>query len=679
MTSRESVSIISAGSVDAGKSTLLGVLKKGELDSKTNPVRNFVAKHKHECYDEHNKNCVDRTSCESINNIKLYNKDITLIDLAGHEKHFKTTAYGMTNLHPDHALLMVNCNKGVLAMTKEHLSAIIKLNIPLKIICTKEDITTNKTYERTKLSIKNELKKYNLEAHFFNSTKHLEIKKDVFKKKDSILLKILTNSIIFKKFNKNDLLNFLSSNEIDIKDEKNIIFINRYLNCFGFLKEFDFDEDFLDNSIYFFNKTRNPDFYAIFDSKIKKDLIKNLVEETVNIKDKTILKRFEKYIEQLKYYLWIFDNQQNNEKIKNKIIQLINEYSKKLVIENKKYLNDICLEFIEYSKSDDIIDNFNFSKELLKEIKSILSKYFKLKELSSFDMIKEELIKSQETSKIITVFTISSRTGYFIESLKYFLSYIPKNKDNWNKDEESKFYIDNVYGFNSKKSKTQLNFKGFVVSGILRGKNINLGDKVYIGPYYSDFIECIVKSMHDDFRNNIKTICNTHRGTLGLQIIDKQFQILNSSHFKKGMMVIKNKDLTNNFKYKFKAKIRTNKNSKLNMKSGFSPFIHSNSIKQTATIEVINGKEIKPGEIGDCYVKFLKNPEYVFNGQVFLFREGQTKGFGKIVDINCENNELVKNFDDSKTINVNKIIEDLAEGNFTSKIHNRNYEPRLVE
>lgn len=37
---------------------------------------------------------------------------VTLVDLAGHEKYFKTTAYGLTGHMPDYACLVVGANAG---------------------------------------------------------------------------------------------------------------------------------------------------------------------------------------------------------------------------------------------------------------------------------------------------------------------------------------------------------------------------------------------------------------------------------------------------------------------------------------------------------------------------------------------------------------------------------------
>ena len=43
-------------------------------------------------------------------------KVVTLVDLAGHERYFKTTAYGLTGHLPDYACLIIGANAGELAL-----------------------------------------------------------------------------------------------------------------------------------------------------------------------------------------------------------------------------------------------------------------------------------------------------------------------------------------------------------------------------------------------------------------------------------------------------------------------------------------------------------------------------------------------------------------------------------
>ena len=45
-------------------------------------------------------------------------KVISFIDLAGHERYFKTTLYGLSGCAPDYVMLMVGGNAGLIGMSK---------------------------------------------------------------------------------------------------------------------------------------------------------------------------------------------------------------------------------------------------------------------------------------------------------------------------------------------------------------------------------------------------------------------------------------------------------------------------------------------------------------------------------------------------------------------------------
>ncbi|KAJ8345802.1 hypothetical protein SKAU_G00299950 [Synaphobranchus kaupii] len=152
------VRVAVVGNVDAGKSTLLGVLTHGELDNGRGFARQKLFRHKHEMEsgrtssvgndilgfdhegqvvnkpDSHG-GCLDWTKiCEKSSKV------ITFIDLAGHEKYLKTTVFGMTGHLPDFCMLMVGSNAGIVGMTKEHLGLALALNVPVFVVVTKIDM-----------------------------------------------------------------------------------------------------------------------------------------------------------------------------------------------------------------------------------------------------------------------------------------------------------------------------------------------------------------------------------------------------------------------------------------------------------------------------------------------------------------------------------------------------------
>ncbi|XP_064641825.1 GTP-binding protein 1-like [Lineus longissimus] len=150
------VRVAVVGNVDAGKSTLLGVLTHGELDNGRGHARLRLFRHKHEV-DSGRTSSVgnDILGFDSIGNVvnkpdhghldwtkicQEASKVITFIDLAGHEKYLKTTVFGMTGHAPDFSMLMIGANAGIVGMTKEHLGLALALNVPVFVVVTKIDM-----------------------------------------------------------------------------------------------------------------------------------------------------------------------------------------------------------------------------------------------------------------------------------------------------------------------------------------------------------------------------------------------------------------------------------------------------------------------------------------------------------------------------------------------------------
>ena len=140
------------GSVDAGKSTLTGVLVNNCLDDGKGAARSSVMRHLHEQETGRtssiSQNFIRYKINDEGNDLGSNEKILSLIDLCGHEKYFKTTVVGMNRLL-DYCCLMVGANMGVLRMTREHLITSLSLDIPTMIVITKYDISPENKYKDT--------------------------------------------------------------------------------------------------------------------------------------------------------------------------------------------------------------------------------------------------------------------------------------------------------------------------------------------------------------------------------------------------------------------------------------------------------------------------------------------------------------------------------------------------
>lgn len=159
------IRIAVVGNVDAGKSTMLGVLVKGSLDDGRGKARVNLFRHKHEIesgrtssvgmeimgFDSRGEIVASqqgrRLSWEEIG--KRSAKVISFSDLAGHERYLRTTVFGMLSSSPNYCLLMVAANNGLVGMSKEHLGIALALNVPVMVIITKIDICPPQILQET--------------------------------------------------------------------------------------------------------------------------------------------------------------------------------------------------------------------------------------------------------------------------------------------------------------------------------------------------------------------------------------------------------------------------------------------------------------------------------------------------------------------------------------------------
>jgi GTPase len=132
------------GGVDCGKSTLLSVLKNGDLDDGKGLARSKIVKYKHEFE-------TGRTSAITQHYVPITESKICcFIDLCGHEQYLHTTLHGMCGFYVDFAIIVVGGNLSITEMTKEHMNTCLSLNIPFMVVITKIDSSPPHVLAKTK-------------------------------------------------------------------------------------------------------------------------------------------------------------------------------------------------------------------------------------------------------------------------------------------------------------------------------------------------------------------------------------------------------------------------------------------------------------------------------------------------------------------------------------------------
>lgn len=166
------------GNVDSGKSTIISVLKENILDNGRGLARKKTLKHIHE-------QDSGRTSSVTHHYFQTENQILSFVDLAGHEKYYKTTIFGASGCSLDYIMILVGANMGVTHMTIEHIVLSIVLKLPFIIIITKIDLCPKNILEQTIKSIQKTLKryKYNKPLTFLDNNNYYNYY-DFFYKKD---------------------------------------------------------------------------------------------------------------------------------------------------------------------------------------------------------------------------------------------------------------------------------------------------------------------------------------------------------------------------------------------------------------------------------------------------------------------------------------------------------------
>ena len=297
--------------------------------------------------------------------------------------------------------------------------------------------------------------------------------------------------------------------------------------------------------------------------------------------------------------------------------------------------------------------NMGFSKMSIEHLKMII--YLKINffiVLTKVDIcpenIKENTIESIKKFLIeynikynVPIISLSSKTGQNIDSLKKYLSKLKKIHKISNFNYTPLFTVETKYNVVG---------VGTVVSGKLLHGNINKNDKLLLGPINNNFVTVLVKSLHDNFRNDIMCINEGESGCINIKNIDKNKIDFKKCKFKKGMYILQNNDITQNkhiLSWSFVALISLISNHSTTISKNYQPVINCNKIMQSARIIQINEINnnivegdynidksiVRSGDMSTVIFKFSYRPELINKNDIFIFREGSTKGIGRIIDV----------------------------------------------
>lgn len=189
-----------------------------------------------------------------------------------------------------------------------------------------------------------------------------------------------------------------------------------------------------------------------------------------------------------------------------------------------------------------------------------------------------------------------------------------------NKEENStgcQMYVDKIYNIDG---------VGPVVSGTVQSGTIETGDEVMIGPMSNgQFREVSVRSIEIHYYSVDKAKSG--------QIASLAISDVETEELERGMVVLPTDGNPESSK-RFVAEVMV-LNHPTRITDGYEPVIHLETISETAVIHPNDG-QLMAGEKGTAEFEFKFRSHYIEEGQKFVFREGSSKGVGKVKKVISE-------------------------------------------
>ncbi len=245
------------------------------------------------------------------------------------------------------------------------------------------------------------------------------------------------------------------------------------------------------------------------------------------------------------------------------------------------------------------------------------------------DELSNEYIKIISNSNIVPVISVSNKNGYNINNLHRIIYNIPQRDKFINQPSKGTLvYLDGNFSVPG---------IGLVVSGMIKEGSIKVKQKMFMGPYDGQFLPVIIRSIHNNLREEVSEIGSNVQGCFAIKFLDNSIP---RSSIKKGFVLIDNiNNWKNNLVKSFVARIKILHHSSA-IETGYCPVVHCGPIKQSAYMKLLNDdfklnlkNSLKTGDSSIVSFTFANHPELIEENMIMFFRDGTTKGVGEVVNL----------------------------------------------
>lgn len=232
----------------------------------------------------------------------------------------------------------------------------------------------------------------------------------------------------------------------------------------------------------------------------------------------------------------------------------------------------------------------------------------------------EDVLMAQSNivnDRVVPIFPMSSVTGEGLDNLRSFLNLVPSRR-NWHdaRDKPTEFSCDETF---------QVPGVGTVVSGCCLAGNVRVGQALKLGPDgHGHFMNVSVRSIEYK-KVQVKRLVAGQSGALAVKKVKR-------SQIRKGMVML-DATTTPGASWRFTAEVCILTHSS-SIRDGYQPVICCQNVRQAARVVSIEGKPlIRAGDRATVNFQWMYSPEYVRPGSRFVFREGTTKGIGRVSSV----------------------------------------------
>jgi elongation factor 1-alpha len=230
--------------------------------------------------------------------------------------------------------------------------------------------------------------------------------------------------------------------------------------------------------------------------------------------------------------------------------------------------------------------------------------------------IKNEKDLAVITDKLDVVVPIIKTSAVTLEGydlLNKLLHALPQRKKEFNKP--FLMFIDRTYNITG---------VGAVVSGTVKQGRIKPGSELLIGPDASGQFK---KVKATSIEMHYQPLKEANAGlVVGIAIKGVKYEEIERG------MILSDASVKPKAVKSFEAEILV-LNHPTRIASGYEPVYHGQTVSESVKFELLDKEYLKSGESGKVRIIFRYKPQFVQEGDRFVFREGKTKGIGTITKI----------------------------------------------